>query len=367
MKLSTHLRISSIPYGGFILKRLQQLQGIVGTDAVIQGSYNTTNIGDLAIGSTIQTELSKLGFQSHLNGFINDYRGHVPRFKNYDWHIIGGGGVLRDYPAGYLETRLLPIGTARKGSIVLGVGFDGLRTERGKRTIKKLEQCAFITVRDYQSKHNLERFIPDTEIEVAACPAFLLPPKRTQIILDTHQPIIGVNLTNFYEHAPGWGAYAYYPYKIDLRETRMRYLHYVRDVLKPELKRLTHEFNIVFIPFAQEDVAFAKQALRDIPMRILPLQPPQETLNTIQKVDRMICMRYHSLIFSILAEIPIFIISYQNKTRELGEKLESVTLMDFRDSEEVPVDFTIGRAELQKHKLALIESAKNNFHFFTER
>ena len=359
MKPSIQLRIGTIPYGGFILKRLQQLQSKIGAPIVIQGSYNTGNIGDLAIGVTIQNELCNIGMCNHLSGFINDYRGRMPNFKNYDYHIIGGGGVIRDYPPGNLETRLGPIGTAKKGSILMSVGFDGLRTEKGKELIKKLDECKLITVRDEKSQENLQPFI-DKNVEVSACPTFLMEPVKTRVRI-THKNVVGLNLHNFYKNSYGWSDYAYYPKKIDLKERRKQYLDYLNKTLKPNLNEIAKENQIVFIPFTRDDNVFAKEHLNDIPMRVLPLQPPQETLATIQKVDRMICMRYHSIIFSIIAKKPVFVVSYQNKTRELSKKLKGVTFVDFLEPEQIEIDFTITSGQLSKIKYEMVNSAKKNF------
>jgi len=362
MEPNIHLRIVKMPYGNYILTRLQYLQSKIGAPIVIQGSYNTGNIGDLAIGATIQNELKKIGLYSHLNGSINLWRGCAPSFKKYDYHIIGGGGVIRDYPQGYLEPRLKPIGTAKKGSMLMSVGFNGLRTENGKKIIKKLEDCKSITVRDEKSKKNLQLFI-DKNIEVVACPAFLLKSKKTCGII-TDRNVVGLNLNNFYKNIYRWGDYAYFPRKIDLEIRRKQYINYLNKTLKPNLMEITKENQIVFIPFTQDDIIFAKEHFKEIPMQFLPLQPPLETLAAIEKVDRMICMRYHSLIFSIIAKKPVFVISYQNKTRELLKKLKGVTFVDFLEPEPIEVDFTISINQLSKIKYEMINSAKKNFEKF---
>jgi len=349
-----HLGMRKIPYGIRIIRKIHQFQNEIGSSVIIQGSYNTGNIGDLAIGTSIQNELKKMGFRSHLCGFISTR--HMPEILNYDYHIVGGGGVIRDYPEGYLEGRLSPIGTTKKGSILLGVGFNGLRTERGKKLIKKLDECKLITVRDEKSKRNLQPFI-DKKVEVSACPAFLMKPKKRKI----KEKTLGISLHDFYGTSYGWGDYAYYPEKIDMKMKQKQYFNYLNQTLKPNLKIIAKEYKIVFIPFTLQDITFAREHLNNIDMKILNLKTPRQTLNTICGLDKMICMRYHSIIFSIIAEKPMFIISYQNKTRELTKKLKNVSYVDFLNPNIIDADFTIDKRDVIKLKKEMIKSSKKNF------
>jgi len=359
IKTITQMKIAAIPFGGFFLKQIQQLQSKIGASVVIQGSYNTGNIGDLAIGTTIQKEINKLNLSSHLNGFINDYWGRKPNFKKYDYHIIGGGGVIRDYPPGNLETRLEAIGTAKKGSFLLSVGFDGLCTDKGGSLIKKLDKCKFITVRDEKSRKNLQPFLK-SKIELASCPTFLMNDiKKKPQIKDKN--MIGLNLRDIYENSGNWGKYIYYPRKIDLKETRKNYLDYINKTLKKNLKDIANDYKIVFIPFSRKDVFFAKKYLIDVPIEILPLQPPKETLATINMMNRMICMRYHSIVFAILSEIPFFVISYHNKTKELLKEIKGVSFIDLLDLQEIDIDFTIKNNQVHDIKRKMKDSAKKNF------
>ena len=59
-KIKNHLSMSKYVLGRKALRLGQQLRGIFGSDVVIQGSYNTRNIGDLAIGLSIKNQLKKI-------------------------------------------------------------------------------------------------------------------------------------------------------------------------------------------------------------------------------------------------------------------------------------------------------------------
>lgn len=355
---------STMPYAWSILSRMQHLQSLRGGPVVIQGSYNNRNIGDNAIGIGIATELHKRGIRSHLRGYENYYNKNLDNFRKYDYHIIGGGGILRDFPERSLGNRLMPIGSTRKGSIAMSLGFDGIVTDEGRRLIKKIEKCRFITVRDEWSRENLQPFI-DAEIEISACPAFLTESGRISQRV-SEEMTIGINLRHFYTDDPGWGNYAYYPEKVDILYLKRQYYDYLKDILKPNLRKLSKEYNIYFIPFAKNDIDFAQKYLHDIDLRIRPLRPPQATLETVMKMGNMICMRYHSIVFSILAGKNPFIISYHNKTRELSRKIPDATMVDFLEFEPIEIEFSRQNKGISALKDEMRDSAMKNFDYFVD-
>lgn len=365
MKPYLYSRISTLPRAWNILTRIQALQRMLGATVVVQGNYNNRNIGDNAIGMAIADRLSEMGVGIHLNGYIDSSSGKNLSFSKYDYHIIGGGGIIRDFPPGNLESKLMQINSTRLESVVMSVGFDGITTEKGEKLIKRLDKCRFITVRDEFSCEQMQRLLKN-EIEVSACPAFLTKPKRTKLKKKKDIGVIGLNLRPFYTDDPNWGRYAYYPEKLDHIESRKRYHEYVTGTLMQNLRDLSTENEIIFIPFARDDIEFANDHLGDIKMKILPLRSPPETLSIIQNVDNMICMRYHSIIFSILAGKNPFIISYHNKTRELSKMLGGAQVVDFLNFEPIEIDFPKSDGNIDSVRSRMIQSALRNFEKFSE-
>lgn len=360
LTLGLRFRIATFPYGGFFLKQFDRLKSRIGAPIVIHGSYNTGNIGDLGIGIAIKDILYKDGIKSHLNGFINDKHNNIPDLKKYDIHIVGGGGVIRDYPHHYLQTRLKPVEYGGNKSVVMGVGVDGICTKKGRQIIKKLNKCEFITVRDKKSRDILQPFL-DKKIEVASCPSFLISYEEPEILSKSN--VVGINLRDIPKKSgSGWGRYFYYPDEIDLSETRKWYLSYLQKVLIPRLKEIAKEKKLLFIPFTLSDIEFARQALTDVRLNFMPLQDPKRTLSIIHQVDQMICMRYHSIVFSILARKPIFAISYHNKTKALLEELgRPVNFIDLSNPEAKNIEFKITKQQISEAKKEFIDSAKKNF------
>ena len=328
--------------------RLHFFRNRFGGDAVVHGNYLFSNVGDLSIGQVIQRKLiADFRASCHLNGCLLLDQD----FSNYDIHIVGGGGVIHDLWGGVcnLESRVNPIGSA-KWSVVLGVGVPGIKSEKGKRLVKKLDRCEFITVRDEGSKEILQPFI-SKEIEVTACPSFLMAPQKDKPKSDNG--IIGVNLRDwFFPSLPK----EYVRKDVDFPRRRKQYIRYIRR----ELTRLEKEFKLVFIPFDNTDFYFAKDELNGINMKVLLPQSPQKTLETINGFDKMICMRYHSLIFAILAEVPMFVIDYERKTNELVSNIKQLDSVLVEDLDRT-VAFDVKTSELRRIKAEMRSRAQQNF------
>ena len=356
-------KLSHNPLGSAFLTGYDRMMEFIGGDIVIQGSYNTSNIGDLAIGQVIKEEMEKRGFKVHLNGIIYSNQGPPPTFKKYDIHIIGGGGVIRDYPnEKYLLYRLHPIDNAKK-SLVIGVGADKIKTNIGRKLIRKLEKTAFITVRDEKSKEILQPLI-EKEIIVTACPAFLLQPYKKDVKIKKNKQRIGINLRAL--PSPKSTDYFYSPKKIDYSTYARNYYHFVKKTLPSMILRTKNDIDYFFIPFSREDIIFAKRYFRNMPLKILSLHPPSKTLSIVATMDKMICMRYHSLIFSIISETPMHIISYHNKVEELVKKLNNFYGLNLfgKYKEKYHIEFNDNKSDIKKVKKDMIAKAITNFSLF---
>lgn len=355
MKSKIYTKICSIKGGASVLLLLQNLKSYFGSEAIIQGSYLTSNIGDMALAYIIKDELRKMGIKAHINGFLTSrFFKFKPNFSKYKLHILGGGGSLRDDNPKYLKNQLFGIGIPNK-TIAIGMGVPGIRTKEGRSIIKKLDKCSFITVRDITSKNNLQPFL-SKEVIVTACPVFLLKRGISKIKLKReNKRVIGINLKDISEK----GEYLFYPKIFDIKRFKQRYHKFITGIFRRQLLDLSKEADLVFIPFTKEDIKFAKKMLPKN-IRILPLQSPPETLDTINRVDNMICMRYHSLVYSILAEKPTFVISYADKVRDLVKKIENINYMDLSDFKHKEIKFNQSK-DMIKIKNKMIKKAKKNF------
>jgi len=332
----------------------------VGGSVVIQGSYNTTNVGDFAIGQIIKKKILEVGFHGHLNGLVHKNQGPIPNFRRYKLHVVGGGGVIRDLPDGYLERRLLPI--RKNSSVVIGVGVMNILTESGKKLLKKLEDAIFITVRDTESKEILEKNI-ETEILKTADPAFLM---ELRTMADPGLPRsrikVGLNLREMIPRK--YQGRIFYPDELRYEILKLNYFRYI-DLIRQEITKHYGEKDFYFIPFSTKDISFAKTYLAGLPINILPLQPPDKTLHTISRMNNMICTRYHSLIFSLIAEVPMSIIAYHQKVLSLAKEINGVQIMSINENPaNLPscINFNVPHSSIASCKSKKIGQAKENFY-----
>jgi polysaccharide pyruvyl transferase WcaK-like protein len=84
----------------------------------------------------------------------------------------------------------------------------------------------------------------------------------------------------------------------------------------------------------------------------------QDTIRHVAKATRMICTRYHSLVFSIITNKPTIAIAYAPKVEELAKRAE---IPCFKPYENIELDYTkpSNRREIisdSEENIRLIES-----------
>ena len=194
--LKKYIRYYRIEEFSSIVQYLKVL--LINSPVVIHGSYNTGNVGDKAIGESIKKNIEQI---FHLKSETVGYYHSNQKFKNINYYIIGGGGIIHDFTKNNLAKRLTPFGSASK-NIVLGVGVPGIKTTNGKKLIKKLESADLITVRDEYSKNILSKHI-NKKIYVTACPAFLLEPTNAKEPSNDRKKC-GISLRDWFNPVVKW-------------------------------------------------------------------------------------------------------------------------------------------------------------------
>jgi len=272
------------------------------------GSYSTGNVGDKAIGKSIQLSLNQSGYSSQLYS----HRSEKPRGK---YRLLGGGGVLHDYQPRILNRRLAYI---RDGGGAIGIGALKVSNEKHRKQIgEALDSAALVTVRDDYSKNVLQP-LTNTDIHVTACPAFTLKPPESELKYKT-----GVNFRPWFNQS-GEFLSKYYGYSVNPNDAFNEYIKNINAFLE------TIE-DPIFIPFDHNDYLFAKKHL-DIPV-LKYVYSVEKTLKRVNSVSQMICMRYHSLIFASICNVPSFVIRYAPKVDELVDLIDvpSTTPTEFRN------------------------------------
>lgn len=290
---------------------------------IIQGSYFTTNIGDRVIGIILKQELEQRGVRSIL----------VSRFctktktRNV---VVGGGGIMHNHYPENLSLRTAFLG--HNNVIYTGIGcpgFDPMSAD-DKENLSKLKKAKYISVRDQFSKDTLTN-VCDVFTEVLACPSWLI--KRH--IEEKDLSFINLAFRSYYNLKYATN----YPInnnkstqKIGLVMNGFFDLRHLPSI-KKKIKELSQTSDIYFIPFVGKDMEFYQKELSDLEIQAIKLQGPFTTFKVVQKMDWMIATRYHSVIYSLLANKPVLILAYSQKVASLARdlQLKFVNLMEMGD------------------------------------
>lgn len=285
------------------IRQWRKVERIIPYDVGIQGSYETGNVGDRALGEIFEKRISGWGYRTSIFSHKTDY-------SNAKYKILGGGGVLHDwYGTDHLKARLKYVCSGKHG-FILGIGVPGFQTDRGKELIRRnLPQIDLITVRDEWSKHNL-REVYDIDCAITACPTFCYENPEYENIRRT-----GVNFRPFFQedNITENVLENYFDYdSIDITKAKNGYIENAQFICD-QLERP------IFIPFHKNDIRFARNFL-DIEIAGDKLSV-KDTLRKVSCVDKMVATRYHSLIFAAICRKDVLVIAYEPKVGELADRL----------------------------------------------
>lgn len=283
----------------------------------VQGSYETGNIGDRALGEQFKIQFQQEGYQTRL--FHKSTSS-----SNAQIRVLGGGGVLHDwYGTNHLKNRLDYLKNGEK-KLIIGVGAPGFQSEEARSLVSQvLNKVDVITVRDEWSRNNIEN-VCDANVAVTACPAFLY--KDPEVESSGHT---GVNFRPYFgekEDMPSTALKEYFGYE-DVKNATEAYIKNAQRICQ-NIK------NPVFIPFAPKDEEFAAKHL-DIPQYDYEFSV-ETTLERISGVEQMVATRYHSLIFAAICGKPVLPLAYEPKVEEIAKRLD---VPYYKPHKEIPIEF----------------------------
>ncbi len=234
-----------------------------------------------------------------------------------DLLLSGGGGLIQDAtsslsPLYYLAV-LRVAQVLRRRTAVFAQGLGPVRRHLNVALTRRVfERCDAITVRDEASAQWLRSIgVRRPEIAVAADMAFLLEPAprgRVEEALQQagvcrDQPLIGLSVRP-------WGE-------------DLAYLDHLADGVA-RFARGVHA-QVVLLPMqpAQDVPVAARLADRFDPPAVVvsPDRPPSETLAVVGRLDLLVGMRLHALIFAACQGVPLVGLSYDPKVNALFGQL----------------------------------------------
>ena len=252
----------------------------------------------------------------------------IHNLENTNLFISGGGGLLQDstgkgWSILYYLGLILLAKIIKVPVMIYAQGIGPVNKQINKRLMKWiLNKVDLITVRDTSSKELLENLgVVKPSIYVNSDPVFLLKKKNINHIIDSYpyiqalinsenRPLIGISVRE---------------YKSSGSDSK-RIFAQAADYLIENYKA-----KIIFIPFQfDEDVHISEEILSLMKNKaeILKVRlEPEELVSVMSRLSLVVGMRFHSIIFSSMANIPFIALSYDPKVKYFVEDLRLSELL----------------------------------------
>ncbi|MFZ3153181.1 polysaccharide pyruvyl transferase family protein [Pseudomonas sp.] len=232
------------------------------------------------------------------------------RFHSGDVVVIGGGGLFYEYSMGHLVSwfsRVLYLRLRHIDYVVHANSFHSPKGWLGVFFVKKIVGWAkFVTVRDRLSLRNLRLYGVSRDIELCNDVVFGIPAKRSEVNGSSGRSQVAFILRPWVSY--GDVQVAFWAEKIQevLREGGGV------DLLCFDLR---------------EDVSFAHAIREQVGVDSLGIKPLSadmgigSILSVISGYGAIVSMRFHGLVLSVMAGVPVLSIAYDDKILGLCSEL----------------------------------------------
>ena len=284
--------------------------------------------------------------------------------RNVNLFISGGGGLLQDstgkgWSILYYLGLILITKIVKVPVMIYAQGIGPINKKINKLLIKWiLNKVNLITVRDNHSKKLLNNLgVSGPSIYVNSDPVFLLKKKNINHIIDNHpyiqklvnsdnRPLIGISVRE---------------YKSNGSDSKRIFAQAADYLIE------NYQAKIIFFPFQfDEDVHINEEILSLMKNKAEALKiklEPEELLSVLSQLSLVVGVRFHSIVFSSMVNIPFIAFNYDPKVRYFVEDLglsellleidEDTSLKNFQEK----IEYVIENND--KIKDILLEKANN--------
>ena len=316
---------------------------------LLAGYYGVGNIGDEAILRSLVSAVKKDHPQAAISVLSADPAGTsrtydvdavhkysfiniLKKLKSSDAFILGGGGLIQDSTSArsllYYLFLILSAKVLKKKVILLGQGIGPLRNKYLLKWV--LKGADLVTVRDERSLKELTKIkVRPKKLVMTSDLSFMmdLPDRENSKkilgsagIKKTKSRLIGISLRP--------------PVKGRNLEAKYKAIASLCDHLIEK-----KDSQIVFLIFSYPDdlnvTSKVMGMMKDPANVVLRQLAPAEMLDVISGLDAVIGMRLHSLIFSAIAKVPGFGLSYDPKVesfqRQAGQRWIDLDKLNEKD------------------------------------
>ena len=301
---------------------------------VVLGYYDRNNLGDEAYKITIPNILkfiyAPFGNVDFKFICIDDYKQNINVINNAEMIIVGGGDLINIY----FYNKLIPILDTYHGikiAFSIGVPFPSLLTD------EYFKYFDYVFVRNNEDVDKITEIVGSSKVIFIPDAAFNL----CSYVVKKNE------ITNNRKKCG-----------IFLVQNMIVHTNFVKNISKL-IESICDEYDIIFYRFNtslsdENDSGISEKVCKKIYKMhkdhegIITVDynnySPLEMLDVISKLDKAICMRYHSHIFCMIAQCPFISISSTRKTRSL---MTQANLNDYQykiylDANGKPVDTILG-------------------------
>ncbi|HAS73652.1 MAG TPA: polysaccharide pyruvyl transferase CsaB [Clostridiales bacterium UBA8960] len=338
---------------------------------VISGFYGFNNIGDEAILETLISKLRSLDSNVFITVLSNNpeetrVKYGVDAVKRHDVFKVmgairktdlllsGGGSLLQDDTSArsiHYYLAIIKMGLMmRKKVFLISNGIGPLNREHNKKQVAKvLNKVKFTTVRDFNSKKLLEEI--GVDVSKIAVSADLVIDMEMQPLDSGSRILTKLGIDRTKRKCIG----------IAIRQKDFRNQNN-RDALVRFVNHLSKDYTVLFIPFYFDDDAKIEMDIRhnvDGNVHFISERyDADEVMSVIQHLDILIGSRLHSLIFSLVAEVPFIGISYDPKIENFMEMIDMYPVCSMKqfDIEALKEAVVTLEADYEMNKRRIVEA-----------
>ncbi|NLY66772.1 MAG: polysaccharide pyruvyl transferase CsaB [Tissierellia bacterium] len=294
---------------------------------LISGYYGFDNSGDDAILKAIVKDLKKADSQVNITALSNNpdltekvyginavnrfnIKDVIKAIKNCDLFISGGGSLLQDITSTrsllyYLALMKIAL-IFKKPVMVYANGIGPINKKINRRLTRSiLNRVDYITLRDEDSRIFLNELkVNNKDILVTADPVFTLEASEDSKIdkifkeegIPTNKPLVGISIRNW--------------------SNKDRLVSVLSETVKYMIDK--YDVNVVLIPMHYPEDLFISKELMDRANKrgcytISNRYGVEDIIGIIRKLEFIIAMRLHSLIYAAVQNIPMIGIIYDPK------------------------------------------------------
>ncbi|MFA6553092.1 MAG: polysaccharide pyruvyl transferase family protein [Patescibacteria group bacterium] len=251
-----------------------------------------------------------------------------------DMLIVGGGGIIQDQTSFfnllYYVLHILLAKLFRVKTVLYSVGVGPISRKSSMLLIKMvIAKCDVITVRDaYSAKVLADCGVQPKKIKICPDPVFFLKPiiseNREGIMRDIsigpNNNLVGLSLRPWM-----FALGTIMPQKSSSLDDRWfdKYQALISEIIKTVDYFNARGVSVVMMPFEiEQDVPVLSHVYKKVKNRssnflIQKKYDPYSLLSLYSRMSFSMCMRFHSIVFSIISEKPFISINYMKKSSEL--------------------------------------------------